>query len=312
VFDLFINSAARDYTPAIATVHSFVKGDTKSSGAEEKASGLLIHAFSNGGAAHIGFMSKLYFEVHGQPLPATAIIFDSSPGKARVRQGVATFAHILPKFWILRLPLKCFLGLLLVIFYLIPEAMGRQNLSTTFRKILNSVNPEYISKKAGRCYIYSYSDRFVQATDVEEHAREAEILGLSVTKTLFNSSPHVGHMSLDPTRYWTIVQQTWNKATGLDSPVLTCKIQRWNWLPDSLVRRRKSFLCAKSYNETSSIIANLPLTDFTLGPGDGKILSHSRRFVTGGLTPEITAPHEFSNCSKFANIDESMTLKCLL
>ena len=60
-----------------------------------------------------------------------------------------------------------------------------------------------------RCYVFSKGDKIVKWEDVVEHADEAESMGWSVEKEVFEGSGHVGHLVADSDRYWRIVRKLW-------------------------------------------------------------------------------------------------------
>lgn len=201
--DFFFNTSARqraEFTPAINVIVSQLS--------ETNRDGLiLMHALSNGGGAQVALLSKHFRETQGEPLPAGALIMDSLPGKAKFWQGLALFSQGLPKFKPVRFLLQLFLGLLLCTFYIVPEKLGRKSHATMLRDYLNS--EDYLPKYAKRCYIYSMSDRFVSAVDVQQHLDEAKAKGLMVETVCFEDSGHVEHMRMYPKTYWKAVQRAW-------------------------------------------------------------------------------------------------------
>ncbi|KAH9205804.1 hypothetical protein DL95DRAFT_489712 [Leptodontidium sp. 2 PMI_412] len=186
--------------PAVSTILTYTDGK------EVSHSGLLVHAMSNGGGGQLALLSKQYLTKTGQPLPAKTIVYDSLPGTARFKQGLATFSLGLPATWYLRLPMQLMFSTLLLFWYILPQIFGQKIWALV---IFNSVDPEFIRKEAKRCYIYSDGDEVVLDKDVEEHAKEAERNGLRVEKAKFEGTSHVGHMRSDPVRYWGIVKRSW-------------------------------------------------------------------------------------------------------
>ncbi|KFY19870.1 hypothetical protein V491_04154 [Pseudogymnoascus sp. VKM F-3775] len=209
---LLVTSSASDFfpfsiqhrlatlVPAISAIRAYT--DER----QVSRNGLLVHAMSNGGGGQLALISKQYLTETGQPLPANTIIYDSLPGTARFKQGLATFSLGLPATWYLRMPMQLMFSILLLFCYILPQILG-QKISALV--IFNSIRPEFIRKEAKRCYIYSDGDEVVLDRDVEEHAREAERNGLSVEMVKFDGTSHVGHMRSDPARYWGIVKRSW-------------------------------------------------------------------------------------------------------
>lgn len=211
--DFFFNSSFRqklELAPAIATVRSYTAQDEESN---TPGGGILIHALSNGGSGNISLVSRLYLKETGRPLPAKAFILDSTPGKARLADAVVTLTHNAPRAWYILWPMRLTFGVLLILFYFLPELLGQHSLSSMNWQTLNSRHPEYISSDAVRSYIYSEKDSDIRASDVAAHAREAADAGFRVLEqAVFHGTAHVAHMRHDANRYWGVVQRTWLAA----------------------------------------------------------------------------------------------------
>ncbi|KAJ5754050.1 uncharacterized protein N7511_008203 [Penicillium nucicola] len=168
-----------------------------------------VHMFSNGGLTNITHLLQAWKEATGSPLPISAMILDSAPGKSTLRSGLRAFSYALPKMWILHCLGKAMLFAFLVFIKLVqylsvspdPISLARRVINDT--SLMRAANPE---KSLTRCYIYSDADELVDWKDTESHAVEAETQGWVVRREFFKGSAHVAHMKTDPDRYWTIIK----------------------------------------------------------------------------------------------------------
>jgi pimeloyl-ACP methyl ester carboxylesterase len=170
----------------------------------------LLHLFSNGGAFTAAFIADTYQKEVGRPLPVTALVLDSAPGKATYEDTVRAFAVSLPKNIILR-----FLGVALLKFFyglyqLVCLLSRQEDMVERARKVLNSKS--LFDVKTPRMYIYSVNDEMVPWQYVEEHAAEAEKLGYAVDKEKFVDSGHAAHLVSDEMRYWDAVKSLWSSV----------------------------------------------------------------------------------------------------
>jgi hypothetical protein len=174
---------------------------------------ILLHFFSNGGGWTTTLVADTYQAKTDKPLPASAMVLDSTPGKNTYTATVAAFAVGLPKnillqmvgTWILKM---CWL------LYRLAYLIGRNDdLIMRTRKGLN--NEALFDVKTPRLYIYSDADPFVAWEFVEEHAQEAKETGYSVSKERFVESGHCFHLPLDENRYWAAVTSLWSTVSHL-------------------------------------------------------------------------------------------------
>lgn len=70
------------------------------------------------------------------------------------------------------------------------------------------------SADAARLYVYSKEDAIIWWEDLEINVAEAKRLGYSIYLEMFHGSPHVGHMRLNPSRYWQRISTCWEMARG--------------------------------------------------------------------------------------------------
>lgn len=210
--DFFFNTPSKQqarFAPVVAAIRAIVETQDSSAAPSANAPEILVHSLSNGGTGQLSILAKQYLEVTGTTLPATAMIYDSAPGKSRFKQGMNAFSVGLPKNPLINVTLRLIIALLLAVCYTIPAALGYATPADIMRKLLNSTDPEYLRKEAPRCYIYSDADMQILDHDVEDHANDAEARGFDVRRQKFLGTPHVDHMRTDPERYWKIVQDTW-------------------------------------------------------------------------------------------------------
>jgi len=152
-------------------------------------------------------MAREYQKKMGKPLPVTAMILDSTPGKATYAATIRAFAVGLPKNIFLRMFGLLLLRVLFVAFVLSHTLTGTDNMVDRIRKELN--DKRLFDEKAPRMYIYSEGDDMVDWRFVEEHAAEAKQIGYKVDMEEFGTSGHAAHVLLDAGRYWGTVQRLW-------------------------------------------------------------------------------------------------------
>lgn len=179
----------------------------------------LAHALSNGGSGHLTCLARQYHEDTGHPLPVNAMILDSTPTGAHFQSLVASLSLTLPSAFLIRLPAKAVIMVLVFIFYVLPTWMGKGNMAARVCDDLNSLEgggksqgrtKEWLRKEAIRTYIYSDTDEICRAENIMPHARVAANQGMRVREEAWVGSGHVAHMKTDPDRYWKVVAGTWD------------------------------------------------------------------------------------------------------
>lgn len=169
---------------------------------------VLVHLFSNGGALTSARIATAYKKRTGRVLPMSALVLDSSPGRATYERTVRAFAVGLPKNWILR-----FLGTMMFRFvfglYILSYwVLRRSDLVDEMRRTLN--DKTIFDEDAPRMYIYSVADPMVDWRLVEEHSEQAKDLGYSIDLEKYLESGHCGHLIIDVDRYWKTIQRLWD------------------------------------------------------------------------------------------------------
>lgn len=168
---------------------------------------LLVHCFSNGGAWRACLIAQAYREKMGRPLPATAMVLDSAPGRDRYGTTVRAFSVSLPKNIMLYMLGAVALRIAYVVLKLATWLGLHRDPIQQVRHDLN--NKDFFDADARRLYIYSDTDGMVDSRFVEEHIEEARSLGYPVRGDKFTGSMHCGHLLKDFERYWATVLATW-------------------------------------------------------------------------------------------------------
>jgi len=114
---------------------------------------------------------------------------------------------MLPRPLVLRILLSTFYAGILALMFLEDVFPGHENVVDAMRRELNDSG--LMSESARRCYIYSAEDDAISWKDVEDHARQAEAYGWSVTMVKFDGSQHVAHLRQDHIKYWEAIEAAW-------------------------------------------------------------------------------------------------------
>ena len=190
-------------------------------GALGEASGLksniLVHVMSNTGGVNFAATLHAYncmsppFET--RQLPATFIVYDSTPGSSHFFRNVAPWsramaigtANFFP--W----PFIVTQGIASIFLTAIHAVAWVTGTPTAAEFSVGAANDaELATKAAPRIYLYSKSDDIISAADIEEHAADARAKGYDVTMELFEGTQHVGHMRAYPERYWGAISKGWD------------------------------------------------------------------------------------------------------
>lgn len=179
--------------------------------APNKRPRILLHLFSNGGAHQSCQVARAFKEKAGVPLPISAMVLDSTPGKGTYRRSANAILISLPISATLRLfgTIVVYSAPLLIHLYYI--VTRKPNLVERLRQGLN--DKDIFSQYAPRCYLYSKADEMVRWESVKEHAKEAGELGFKDVETIrFEYSPHARHIMEDAEKYWSAVKELWERA----------------------------------------------------------------------------------------------------
>ena len=169
---------------------------------------VLLHAFSNGGAAASWQLAQAYQARMGQTLPTSKVVLDSTPGIQGYDTAVTAMKLGLPKNPILQILGILFLRVFIGAWFLYSWALSRESIVDQMRRGVN--DPSLFSTRAKRLYIYSMADELILWQDVEAHAKEAEGKGYNLQMVKYIDSKHTAHMQRDEKRYWEAVVGLWN------------------------------------------------------------------------------------------------------
>lgn len=175
---------------------------------------LLLHIFSNGGISTAYNLLNVYMagDKSHRPFPEHVTIFDSTPGRYEYWSVVSALQFSIPGGYLVQklvsVPLAHMLSSSLWIWCRIFQG---EDWIARWRHALN--DPARVLETC-RSYAYSRADLLVESWAVEAHAEDARKQGFTVVHTadFGDKSAHVAHSRTDPTRYWTLVMNTWEYA----------------------------------------------------------------------------------------------------
>jgi hypothetical protein len=172
---------------------------------------ILLAFSSNGGAYTSSYIAREYKARTGRPLPLGAQIQDSSPGRWNYGRTLNALLVSLPRQFVLRWLGYLFLHAFLCWYVISGRIRGKEDFFTILRGQLN--DKTLFNQRAPRLYFYSHEDSMVSWEDIEVHSKEAEAKGYKVTTEEFVGSPHCGHLTKDPVRYWGAVKAVWESGS---------------------------------------------------------------------------------------------------
>lgn len=168
----------------------------------------LVHSFSNGGALTTSLIAREFVAKTGRQLPVTALVLDSSPGKATHQGAIRALAVGLPKFFIFR----WLIVIAISIYYWMTKFLYWITLRIDMlKKTREELNTSALFRlEAPRLYIYSVKDYIVAWQEIEEHVGEAKKSGYRVDTEKFSDTAHAGHLKGNDERYWGCVKRVWD------------------------------------------------------------------------------------------------------
>ncbi|KAJ9613075.1 hypothetical protein H2200_003016 [Cladophialophora chaetospira] len=259
----------RSLRPAVSAVNDLLQTFTRDAGTDTTQAAprkptILVHVFSNGGAHSIVQLAQAFLEnalavaidaslVRPQlpaQLPISALILDSSPGRADYKIGIQVVLSTIPKASkasLLQRSLATLLAHIIIASVGAASKLGiAEDIASKLWRCLNDVDGPFLLNKGAssrlgedesnlgkiikvvpRTYIYSNRDEMVPWQCVVAHADEARkvIVGALSEGTGdnghiqdpirlegFAGSAHVAHATLDPGRYWKLVRETIDRA----------------------------------------------------------------------------------------------------
>jgi len=140
-------------------------------------------------------------------LEHTTLILDSCPGEKTFLNCLEAFVYPVENIF-----------MRIISFVITVTTVPTLNLLSLFgirnpvRKNADLTNNTELLGNCSRAYIYSDSDRLVQAWVVERHSQKAASAGISTKLHKWHASPHVQHMKKDKVRYIDVITSQWKKA----------------------------------------------------------------------------------------------------
>jgi len=177
-----------------------------------KSTGILLHAFSEGGSHKCCELASEYLIATGGRLPVMALLLDSTPGHPRFTRLCSALAKSFPPIFVIKqLALAIAVLVLAITWTLYHVVKGYENnpVSTSRRQLLD---PDLFSLSIPRCYMYSKLDPLIAWEDISEHVCMAIEQGSDVLEYVFETSGHVDHAKVDPSRYWSGVLLVWQRS----------------------------------------------------------------------------------------------------
>ncbi|XP_067423863.1 transmembrane protein 53 isoform X2 [Emydura macquarii macquarii] len=171
---------------------------------------LLFHVFSNGGVMLYRYMLEL-IHTHRQfsSLKVVGTVFDSAPGRRNVVGSMRALAAVLASTNVL---LKyCILlafAILVVVLRILLYPMTRFFHESHYDALLKEPSrwPEL--------YLYSRSDRIIQASDIEHMIEARRQHNVSVKAVDFSDSAHVSHLRAYPSYYISLCTSFMHDCVG--------------------------------------------------------------------------------------------------
>lgn len=171
---------------------------------EPPESKILAATYSGGGCISLSTIGLEFRERTGRPVPLTAILLDSGPPVGNWEH-LANVPYVLPPN-----PIAKFLGMSAIYAFLMFEfsrlwMIGKDTPHNIARATLN--DKTVFDPEMKRVYVVSESDPLVKLDDVKGHMEEANSLGWKSDMERFVGSGHVGHLRVDPERYWGVISR---------------------------------------------------------------------------------------------------------
>ncbi|KIM21239.1 hypothetical protein M408DRAFT_29685 [Serendipita vermifera MAFF 305830] len=182
------------------------------------------HARPHRGCFRVDHLSKLIAtttpKLEASPLTKSAMVIDSSPGGDKPKYAFIAFEAMIPSP-VIRYPALA----ALFIVHWISYSLGRSTY-LPFEPIRQGIrNPQWlpwVRPPSGQThptpwlFVYSKADDTVPFEDVQHFTELAEADGMDIRRDVYDDTPHVGHMRVEPLRYWASVKNLWNDAIKMD------------------------------------------------------------------------------------------------
>jgi hypothetical protein len=163
---------------------------------------ILLQIFSNGGSNSAVQLADAWRSSQASPFPATSMVLDSCPGSPSLKLAADAVVSSSPKsmhWWVI-----IFVWTVVVPFVAFPQLLGGPNVVASLRERLNDAR--FFSIGTQRVYLCSSTDLMVPLEDVVSHCESAKSAGYGAKVVQFEGSAHVSHVTKDPSRYWSAVE----------------------------------------------------------------------------------------------------------
>ncbi|PSN66566.1 indole-diterpene biosynthesis protein-like protein PaxU [Corynespora cassiicola Philippines] len=178
---------------------------------------ILLHAFSNAGAAAVANLSHVFLEEFKMPLPVVGLICDSSFAKGGYKQNYSSSLSSLPRTFAFKIagpPISNLMILLQELSIAIgryerPEEYLRKSILD--ERLLRVGQPGEEGHKR-ICYIASKADTMIPWEDVISHAEKARTEGWKVVMFMYDDTPHCNHMAKHEDEYKNTMRAAWTKS----------------------------------------------------------------------------------------------------
>ncbi|KAJ7612099.1 hypothetical protein FB45DRAFT_939865, partial [Roridomyces roridus] len=185
------------------------------------ASGILLHALSNGGSFQLMTLSRVLHSMLSSESPnfrsgmlRLATIIDSAPGAGEFSSLLTTLGTNFQSPTV-----KALLPIPVSVIYagalMQRVARNQGNLFVLVHRYLEREDLLPLADvEAPRTYIYSTEDQMVPFSSVEGHLAKLNASGrpFNVAAEKFSGSAHVSHERQDPGRYWNAVWAAWERS----------------------------------------------------------------------------------------------------
>lgn len=186
--------------PALAPGVPVLRAAAEAAAAEASPQ-VLVHVFSNGGAACAMKMFELLRKDGNGTVPRHVTILDSCPGYFHWGRAHRAIAMPLPAL------MSPVIHVILFGVWLWHRALGMQLSPDYYAAELNA--KWLVDVAPRRTYLYGTDDDMVGWQDVEHHAAHAKELGFKVSPEKFEGGKHVANVRVDADRYWKAVEEAW-------------------------------------------------------------------------------------------------------
>jgi len=220
-----ISAHSKSMQPVVEAVFPSLKTNTTPNTDENR---ILVQIMSNSGAVSfiatiLAYKAMRQEKGMGEDLPEmfphTLLVCDSTPGGLHFWPNISRWSKALSLATPIWVPIPVILVRALWSIFLIAvqgvswfTGWHKTQIGRTLAEGIK--DPELMSTKAKRLYLYSKGDELVRWEDVEEHVAVARERGYDCEMERFEKSEHVGHMRMYGEMYWGAIAKAWEDAVG--------------------------------------------------------------------------------------------------